>query len=95
MILSREDVEHVAELAKLALTDAEQEMYQAQLSAILEHFATLAHLDTDDIPGTASALALKNVLREDEVQPSLPRAAALANAPRTEAGQFRVEAVLD
>ncbi len=95
MTLSREDVEHVAELAKLALTEAEKETYRAQLSSILEYFEMLQRLDTSDIPATASALALQNVLRPDAVQPSLPREEVVANAARHEAGQFRVEAVLE
>jgi aspartyl-tRNA(Asn)/glutamyl-tRNA(Gln) amidotransferase subunit C len=93
--LSRQDVEHVAELAKLDLTEAERETYQAQLSAILDYFEMLQNLDTEDIPATASVLELQNVLREDVVQPSLPRQEVVANAPQREAGQFRVEAVLD
>jgi aspartyl-tRNA(Asn)/glutamyl-tRNA(Gln) amidotransferase subunit C len=93
--LSLEDVEHVAELAKLALTEEEKATYQAQLSAILDYFEMLQQLDTADIPPTASVLSLQNVLREDEIQPSLSREEVIANAPEREAGQFRVEAILD
>lgn len=95
MELSREDVEHVAELAKLDLTEREKETYRAQLSAILGYFQTLQQVNTDHISPTASTLALQNVLRPDVVAPSLPREAVVANAPRQEAGQFRVDAVLD
>ena len=73
MKLGQEDVAHVAELAKLALTDAEKETYRAQLSAILDYFEKLQQVDTSDIAGTTSVLALENVLRKDVVQSSLPR----------------------
>ncbi len=95
MTLSLQDVEHVAELARLSLTEDEKIAYQAQLSAILGYFDRLKQLDTRDIPPTASVLALQNVLREDSVRPSLPREAVLANAPQHEAGQFHVKNVLD
>ncbi len=95
MKLSRQDVEHVAELAKLDLNEDEKAMYQSQLSDILVYFESLQKLDTEDISATASVLDLQNVLRADEAKPSLPRAEILANAPRHEAGQFRVEAILD
>jgi aspartyl-tRNA(Asn)/glutamyl-tRNA(Gln) amidotransferase subunit C len=95
MKLDRAMVEHIAELAKLQLTDEEIERYAGQLSDILAYAERLQALDTDDIPPTASVLPLRNVLRPDEVAPSLPRDEALANAADTADGQFRVEAVLD
>lgn len=95
MALDRAQVEHIAELAKLKLTDEEIQRYGEQLAAILDHFATLAELDTDAIPPTASVLPLQNVMRDDVAEQNLTRDDILANAPDTEAGQFRVKAILD
>ncbi|MFQ5343062.1 MAG: Asp-tRNA(Asn)/Glu-tRNA(Gln) amidotransferase subunit GatC [Anaerolineae bacterium] len=95
MALSREEVSHIAELAKLGLTRHEMEQYREQLSAILDYAAMLQQLDTAAIPPTASVLDLQNVMRADEVRPSMPREDVLANAPDSEAGQFRVRAVLE
>lgn len=93
MSLSIADVEHIAELAKLALTPDEVEHYRQQLSDILEHFETLKQVDTSIVPPTASVLPLRTVMREDVVRPSLPTEDALANAPDSEDGFFRVRAV--
>jgi len=93
--ISREQVEHIAELAKLDLTDAEIDRYADQLSAILDYVGQLDQLDTSAIPPTASVLPLHNVLRQDAVQPSLPTEEVLANAPDAAEDQFRVSAVLD
>jgi len=95
MTISREQVEHIAALARLALTEDEIALYAGQLSAILAYVEQLRELDTAAIPPTASVLPLSSVLRPDEVAPSLPTAEALANAPDAAAGQFRVSAVLD
>lgn len=95
MALTREQVEHIAELAKLQLTDEEIEQFQRQLSDILAHFEQLNKLDTSDIPPTATVLPLRNVMREDEPHRTLTREQILANAPDAEDGQFRVKAVLD
>lgn len=93
MHLSTADVEHIAELAKLALTADEIEQYRRQLSAILEHFEALKQVDTSSVPPTASVLPLRTVMRADQVRPSLPTEDALANAPDREDGFFRVRAV--
>ena len=93
--LSIEEVETIAELAKLILTDEEKAMFQEQLSDILDYAEMLQQLDTTDIPPTASALPLKNVLRADVVDLSLENEDALFNAPAAEEGSFRVKAVLD
>jgi aspartyl-tRNA(Asn)/glutamyl-tRNA(Gln) amidotransferase subunit C len=93
--LSRAQVIAIAELAKLQLSDEEIERFGDQLSQVLEYAERLEQLDTADIPPTASVLPLRNVFRDDEVRPSLPRDEALANAPDTADGQFRVDAVLD
>jgi len=93
--IDRDMVEHIAELAKLQLTDEEIDLFAGQLSAILEAVEQLQALDTGAIPPTASVLPLQNVLRPDVARPSLPRDEALANAADTADGQFRVEAVLE
>lgn len=97
MSLSRAEVEHIAELAKLQLTNEELEQYRVQLSAILEYAQSLNQLDTTAISPTASVLPLRSVMAEDVVKHEdiLDRATLLSNAPDTEAGQFRVQAILD
>jgi len=95
MTLTREEVEHIAELARLKLTDEEIARYSEQLSAILEYFASLQTLDTTDIPPTSSVLAARSVLRPDEPRPGLSKDDLLRNAPETEANQFRVPPVLE
>lgn len=95
MSLTREQVEYIAELAKLALTETEVERYTEQLSAVLDYASQLQTIDTDNIPPTASVLPLTSVMREDVVRPSLPRDQVVANAPDAVEGQFRVDAVLD
>jgi aspartyl-tRNA(Asn)/glutamyl-tRNA(Gln) amidotransferase subunit C len=93
--LSRAEVEIIAELAKLTLTEEEKTIYQQQLSNILDYAELLRQVDTEGIPPTASALPLSNVMRPDIVSLSLDNEEALLNAPATEAGNFRVQAVLD
>ena len=95
MKLSREEVQHIAELARLALSEEEEALYQEQLSDILEYFERLQELDTEAIPPTATVLPLRSVMRADEARPSSPRDDILANAPAVENGCFRVPAVLD
>lgn len=95
MRLSREQVEHVANLARLALTDEEKELFSEQLSSILEYAERLQALDTSDIPATASVLPLENVLRDDEVRPSLSHEDAMQNAPAQPDGYFEVPVVLE
>jgi aspartyl-tRNA(Asn)/glutamyl-tRNA(Gln) amidotransferase subunit C len=95
MKLNRENVEHIAELARLTLSDEEKALYQEQLSAILAYFEKLQELDTGAISPTASVLPLRNVMREDEPKLPAPREDILANAPAAEDGCFEVPAVLD
>ena len=95
MGLSLAQVEHVAELAQLSLSDQEKELYRQQLSSILEYAQRLQQLDTSDVPPTATILPLQNVMREDQIQPSLPQSDVLANAPHTQDGYFRVPVVLE
>ncbi len=95
MTLTLEEVDHIANLARLQLTAEEQERYREQLSAILEYFSQLQVLDTADIPPTASVLPVRSVLREDQARPGLSREEFLRNAPAAEAGHIRVPPVLD
>ena len=92
--LSRDDVAHVARLARLALTDEELERYTVQLAAVLDHAADVEALDTSGVPPTAHPLDLVNVLRDDVVRPSLDRDEVLAMAPEAEDGRFRVPRIL-
>ena len=94
-VLSYHEVEHIAQLARLGLTDAEKETFRAQLSTILDYAARLNELDTRGVEPTTSALPLENVTRTDRVTPGLPTREALANAPDVEADQFRVRAILE
>ena len=95
MKLSRQEVLHIALLARLGLTDAEVDKFGEQLSNILENFEILQQVDTTDIPATAQSIALQNVMRADEVAPSLPQDEVLANAPQRAGNFFRVKAVLE
>jgi len=91
---TREEVEHVARLARLALTDDEIEELTAQLGVILDHAADVAALDLRDVEPTAHPLPLVNVLRPDEARPGLARDEVLAAAPAAEDGRFRVPRIL-
>jgi len=95
MKLSREEVLHIALLARLGLTDAEVDKLREQLSNILENFEILQQVDTSGIPPTAQSIPLQNVVKDDEVTPSLPSNEILANAPRKDGEYFRVKAVLE
>jgi aspartyl-tRNA(Asn)/glutamyl-tRNA(Gln) amidotransferase subunit C len=95
MKLSREEVLHIARLARLGLNDEEVERAREQLSNILENFEVLKSVNTDDVPPTAQSLVLQNVLREDEPCDSFPRKDVLANAPQQDEDSFRVRAVLE
>ncbi len=96
MPLTRAQVEHIAELAKLRLSEDEIAKMTEQLSAILDYAARLQQLDTDSIPPTASVVPFHNIMRDDVVEPSLPREQVIANAPdKDERGEFfRVRAIL-
>jgi len=96
MKLSREEVLHIALLARLGLTEAEVDSLREQLSDILENFEVLKQVDTTDVSPTTQSIPLQNVMRnDDEVAPSLPPDQILANATQTEEGFFRVRAVLE
>jgi aspartyl-tRNA(Asn)/glutamyl-tRNA(Gln) amidotransferase subunit C len=95
MKLSREEVQHIARLARLGMTDAELERFRGQLSNILENFEILQQVDTADVPPTAQSIPLQNVTRDDKVAPSLPPDDVLANAPQRGGEFFRVKPVLE
>jgi aspartyl-tRNA(Asn)/glutamyl-tRNA(Gln) amidotransferase subunit C len=95
MQLTTEEVRHVAELAKLALTEEEIVQYTQQLSAILDYAALLQQVDTSAVPPTPHILPLTNIMRADEPTPCLTNAEALANAPDSVDGFFRVRAVFE
>ena len=89
------EVEHVARLARLALDADEKERMRSQLDAILGYVEQLRRVNTDGVEPTAHVLPLVNVLRDDEVRPSYPVEAMLANAPDAQDGQFRVPRILE
>jgi len=94
-MISREDVEHVATLARLGLTDDEIDRMQGQLNRILEAIGQLQSVDTSAVGPTAQVIALENVMRDDVSRPGLSREAALANAPLREGAHLRVPVVLE
>ena len=95
MKLSREEVLHIARLARLGVSDEDVEKASEQLSNILENFEVLQAVDTTDVPPTAQSIDLSNVFREDKECDSLPQEEILANAPQREEDSFRVRAVLE
>jgi aspartyl-tRNA(Asn)/glutamyl-tRNA(Gln) amidotransferase subunit C len=95
MKLSREEVLHIACLARLGLTEEDVDKFREQLSNILDNFEILQKVDVTDVPPTAQPVTLENVMRDDEVAPSFPPEDILANAPRREGDCFRVRAVLE
>jgi aspartyl-tRNA(Asn)/glutamyl-tRNA(Gln) amidotransferase subunit C len=92
--ISRDDVAHVARLARLELTDDELDTYTGQLAAVLDHAQDVEALDLADVPPTDHPLPLGNVLRPDVVGPTLAPEDALAAAPQAEDGRFRVPTIL-
>ena len=95
MNISREEVLHVARLARLGMTETETDKFTGQLSHILENFEVLKQIDTAGVTPTTQAVPLKNVMKPDEVTPSLAPEDTLANAPGKEASYFRIRAVLE
>jgi aspartyl-tRNA(Asn)/glutamyl-tRNA(Gln) amidotransferase subunit C len=94
MKLTIEEVEHIAALARLELTDAEKQRYAEQLSDILDYAARLDELATDQIPPTASVLDMQLRLRDDQARPGLPTEDVLKNAADTKDDQFQVPPIL-
>jgi aspartyl-tRNA(Asn)/glutamyl-tRNA(Gln) amidotransferase subunit C len=92
--ITREEVRHVANLARLELTGADELALTGQMNSILSYMDKLNQLETAEVPPTTHAIQLENVFRADEVQPSLDRAEALANAPETDSVSFVVPKVI-
>lgn len=95
MTLNQQDVEKIAHLARLELSEAEKALYLEQLSAILDYAAMLDELDLTGISPTTHAIAQENVLRDDVIAPSLPLEETLYNAPRQQDNQFLIQSVLE
>ena len=93
--ISREEVAHLARLARLAVTDEELDVFAGQLDVILGAVARVGEVAADDIPPTSHVVPLTNVLRPDTPRPSISRDAALASAPAAEDDRFRVPRILD
>jgi aspartyl-tRNA(Asn)/glutamyl-tRNA(Gln) amidotransferase subunit C len=92
--LRREDVAKVAQLARLSLSDEELDLFTTQLGQVLEHAADMSSLDLDEVVATAHPFGLINVVRADEVRPSLEREVILAEAPDAEDGRFAVPRIM-
>ena len=95
MKLTREEVLHIAALAKLGMTEEDITHFGGQISNILDNFEVLAKVDTQGVPPTAQPNALCNVLKEDVIAPSMPQSDVLANAPRRDGEFFRIRPVLE
>lgn len=95
MTLTITDVEKIAHLARLVLTDEQKAQYAEQLTAVLDYAARLDELDLDDVPPTPHAVARQNVMRHDDVAPSLPTETLLYNTPHHRDNQFLIQTVLD
>ena len=95
MDITQKEVEHVAKLARLELSEDEKGTFTRQLSAILTYMDQLKTLDTSDVEPTMMVLPTENVFRDDQVRPSLPQERALANAPEQADGFFRVPRILE
>lgn len=95
MFLSKEEVQHIAQLARLELTDKEIVLYQQQLSAILEYIKMLGEVVTENIEPTSQVTGLQNVVRKDFERSCLSTQEALANAPEQEKSMFKVKAIID
>ena len=94
-MIEREEVLHIAKLAKLRLQEEEVELFQKQLNDCLEYFKKLAELDTSKIAPMKHILDVHNVMRSDEPRPSIPVSEALRNAPRRRDDLFEVPAVFE
>jgi aspartyl-tRNA(Asn)/glutamyl-tRNA(Gln) amidotransferase subunit C len=95
MALTEKDVDYVARLARLEISDAERKLYTEQLGRILGHAEELNAVETQAVPPTMHVLPLKNVWREDAVAESLPREESLSNAPDKSRGCFRVPRIIE
>jgi aspartyl-tRNA(Asn)/glutamyl-tRNA(Gln) amidotransferase subunit C len=94
-VIDRKDVEHVARLGRLALTEAELERMRVELAAILQYIEKLKAVDVEGVEPTSHAVPLVNVMREDEVEPSVEREAMMSNAPDRAGEFFRVPRIIE
>ncbi len=94
-MITKEQVEYIARLARLELSEEEKEKYTKQLDQILEFVAKLNELNTEKVEPTSHAVKISNVFREDEVKPSFSQEEALSNAPEVEEGHFKVKKVIE
>jgi aspartyl-tRNA(Asn)/glutamyl-tRNA(Gln) amidotransferase subunit C len=94
MAISREEVMHIAKLARLQLSEDEIKRFQIELGKIIEYFDQLKKLDTENVPPMTHAVPLENVLREDQVKESLPAEEALQNTPEKKNSYFQVPKVV-
>jgi len=94
-MLSKEEIEHIAMLARLSLTEEEKELFGAQLSSILGYMEKLNELDTEHIEPTSHVLSLSNIMREDTPRDSIPREDALSNAPDRTDKFYRVPKIIE
>jgi aspartyl-tRNA(Asn)/glutamyl-tRNA(Gln) amidotransferase subunit C len=95
MRISKKEIEHIASLARLHLSEEEKELFGSQLSSILEYMEKLNELDTKDIEPTSHVLPLSNVMKDDMLMPSIPREDALMNAPDHTDKFFRVPKIIE
>jgi len=95
MKISKEEVEHVALLARLRFSEDEKERFTTQMNSILEYMGKLGQLDTSKVTPTFHAVARTNVFRQDEVRPSLPQKLSLSNAPDGDGRFFRVPKIIE
>ncbi|HEX21307.1 MAG TPA: Asp-tRNA(Asn)/Glu-tRNA(Gln) amidotransferase subunit GatC [Actinobacteria bacterium] len=93
-MITKEEVEHIALLARLHLSETEKETFAAQLGQIIEHAGKVAKIDTSKVEPTSHAVEQRNVFREDEVKTGLTKEQALANAPEKESGAFKVPKII-
>ncbi|MFH1638750.1 MAG: Asp-tRNA(Asn)/Glu-tRNA(Gln) amidotransferase subunit GatC [Chloroflexota bacterium] len=95
MSISREEVLHIARLARVGVSGEDVERLTEQISNILENFTALQQVDTTGIPPTAQPIPLQNVMKPDEIKPSMPQGDVLSNAPQKEGDFFRIKVVLE
>jgi aspartyl-tRNA(Asn)/glutamyl-tRNA(Gln) amidotransferase subunit C len=95
MSLTITEVEEIAHLARLQLTEAEKVAYQSQLSAVLDYIAQISELDLSNVAPTTHAVTQHNIMREDVAEPAMPIEDVLHNAPEHEDSQFKIQAILD
>ena len=88
-MLRKEEIEHIGWLARIELSEAEKELFEKQLSSILDYFAVLDELDTEDVEPTYNVIGIKDVVRKDEPKAALSQSEVLRNAPKKEKGYFK------